>query len=133
MGFIILDTDVWSFLFKQDTRAEQYKGHIEGQIPCVSFQTVAELYQWVEKADWGEKRRNRLNAWLERFIVLGYDQQTGRLWGQVRAERERLGRPMAAQDAWVAACALRFNYPLITHNAADYDHIPELKIISEAG
>lgn len=133
MSYIVLDTDVWSFLFKRDTRAEQYRDHIQGQIPCVSFQTVAELYQWVEKANWGRKRREKLAAWLERFLVLGYDQQTGQLWGQIRADRERLGRPIAAQDAWVAACAMRHNYPLLTHNAVDYAHLSELTIISEAG
>lgn len=131
MSYVILDTDVWSYLFKQDTRAELYRPHIQGQIPCVSFQTVAEIYQWVEKADWGQRRRERLDVWLKRFIILGYDQQTGQIWGQIRAERERFGRPLAAQDAWIAACALRFNYPLLTHNAADYTHIPQLKIISE--
>jgi predicted nucleic acid-binding protein len=132
MSHIILDTDVWSFLFKQDTRAEQYRSHIEGQLPCISFQTVAELYQWVEKADWGQRRRERLVAWLQRFLVIGYDQQMGQLWGKIRADRERLGRPIAAQDAWVAACALRFDYPLLTHNAVDYQLIPQLVIISEA-
>jgi tRNA(fMet)-specific endonuclease VapC len=51
---IVLDTDVWSYLFKQDTRAESYRPHLEGHVLCVSFQTVAELYQWAEKANWSE-------------------------------------------------------------------------------
>lgn len=130
MTHVVCDTDVWSFLFKKDTRAELYRPHLEGHVLCVSFQTVAELYQWAEKADWGTKRRLRLDNWLKRFLVLGYDGETARVWGQIRAERERLGRPLAAQDAWVAACALRHGYPLATHNAADYIHIPVLTLIS---
>ncbi len=131
MMYIVCDTDVWSFLFKQDTRAELYRAHLENRVLCVSFQTVAELYQWAEKSDWGPVRRQRLDAWLKRFYVLAYDRQTAVIWGQIRAERERAGRPLAAQDAWVAACALRHGYPLASHNSADYAGIPDLVLISE--
>ena len=56
MSMVVLDTDVWSFVFKRDSRAERYRVHLEGNVLCVSFQTVAELYQWAEMANWGEKR-----------------------------------------------------------------------------
>lgn len=128
---LVCDTDVWSFLFKKDNRAELYRAHLENRMLCVSFQTVAELYQWAEKSDWGPARRQRLTAWLKRFYVLGYDDQTAVIWAKIRAERERAGRPLAAQDAWVAAGALRHGYPLATHNAADYDNIADLVLITE--
>lgn len=131
MSQIVLDTDVWSFLFKRDTRAELYRSQIEGHVLAVSFQTVAELYQWAAKTGWGETQRNRLDNWLSRFVVLSYDQQTARLWAQLRVERERIGQPLAAQDAWVAACAIRHNCPLLTHNTADYVHLPLLTVISK--
>ena len=57
MSTVVLDTDVWSFLFKGDSRAEQYRPYLEDNALCISFQTVAELYQWIETAGWGEKRR----------------------------------------------------------------------------
>ena len=128
---LVCDTDVWSFLFKQDTRAEPYRPHLENRVLCVSFQTVAELYQWAEKSSWGTTRRKQLEKWLVRFHVLTYDMQTAKIWGQIRAEREQNGLPLAAQDAWVAACALRHGYPLATHNAKDYVSIAGLKLIHE--
>jgi len=131
MSMVVLDTDVWSFLFKGDSRAERYRVHLEGNVLCVSFQTVAELYQWAEMANWGEKRRAKLQEWLCRFEVLLYDDATAQIWARIRAERDRQGRPMAAQDAWVAACALRHGYPLVTHNAADYAGVTDLIMISE--
>ena len=131
MSAVVIDTDVWSFLFKHDTRAELYRTHLEQNVPCVSFQTVAELYQWSEKSGWGGKRRAQLATWLTRFVVLTYDDETARIWAYIRTERERDGRPLAAQDAWIAACALRYNYPLITHNASDYAGINNLVLVSE--
>ena len=132
MNTVVLDTDVWSFIFKRDSRAELYRHHLESNVLCVSFQTVAELYQWAEMAHWGEGRRRQLQEWLRRFVVLGYDDATAQIWALIRAKRNQRGRPLAAQDAWVAACALRHGYPLVTHNAADYEGIAELAIVSAA-
>lgn len=75
MSAVVLDTDVWSFLFKRDSRAEHCRPYLKDNVLCISFQTVAELYQWIETAGCGEKRRERLHQWLRRFHVLGYDDQ----------------------------------------------------------
>ena len=96
------------------------------------FQTVAELYQWAELNRWGSDRIARLREWLGRFEVLGSDDATSRMWAHIRAVRARRGRPIAAQDAWVAACAVRNGCPLVTNNAADYVGIPDLVVISES-
>jgi tRNA(fMet)-specific endonuclease VapC len=130
MSAVVLDTDVWSFLFKGDSRAEYYRRHLEDNVLCVSFQTVAELYQWIETAGWGERRRERLHQWLRRFQVLGYDDATALIWARIRSARERQGRPLSAQDAWVAACALRHDSTLLTHNAGDYKGIQDLDMVT---
>jgi len=126
---VVLDTDVWSFLFKGDSRADYYRPHLEGNVLCVSFQTVAELYQWIETASWGERRRERLHHWLGRFQVLVYDDATAAIWARIRASREKKGLPLSAQDAWVAACTLRHNCLLLTHNVGDYEGIDGLQIV----
>jgi predicted nucleic acid-binding protein len=130
MSSVVLDTDVWSFLFKGDSRAEQYRPNLEDNVLCVSFQTVAELYQWIETASWGERRRERLQQWLRRFQVLGYDDATALIWARIRSTREKQGRPISAQDAWVAACTLRHGSTLLTHNAGDYEGIQNLDMVS---
>jgi tRNA(fMet)-specific endonuclease VapC len=130
MSSVVLDTDVWSFLFKGDSRAEQYRPYLEDNVLCISFQTVAELYQWIETAGWGKKRRERLHQWIRRFQVLGYDDATALIWARIRSSREKQGRPLSAQDAWVAACTLRYNATLLTHNAGDYEGIQNLDVVS---
>jgi tRNA(fMet)-specific endonuclease VapC len=130
MTFVVLDTDVWSFLFKGDSRAEHYRPYLEGAVACVSFQTVAELYQWVETAKWGSKRRARLQQWLRRFHVLVYDDATALIWARIRTSRSSQGRPLSSQDAWIAACALRHDCTLLSHNAGDYDGIEDLDLVS---
>jgi tRNA(fMet)-specific endonuclease VapC len=129
MAYVVLDTDVCSFLFRRDERAERYRPHLLGQTLCLSFQTVAELYQGAEMAGWGEDRRARLEEWLQAFVILPYDNETARAWARIRAERKHT--PIAPQDAWVAACAIRHKCPLVTHNASDYADINGLVILTE--
>ena len=43
MNTVLIDTDVLSFLFKQDTRAELYRPHLQQALALISFMTVAEL------------------------------------------------------------------------------------------
>jgi predicted nucleic acid-binding protein len=127
---IILDTDVCSFLLKGDTRIQGYQTHLIGRIPCLSFQTVAELQQWAEARSWGAARREQMDEWLGCFVILYPDLQVCRLWGYIRTECERNGHLISPQDAWIAACAQRYGYPLITHNSDDYRHVSDLQVVT---
>ena len=60
---------------------------------------------------------------MDRFgaRVLAVDVELGLLWGNVVARAERLGRPMEAMDALVAATAIRYGLTLVTRNVADFE------------
>ena len=51
---------------------------------------------------------------------------------RIVAERERKGRPISFNDAWIAACAVKHGVPLVTHNPKDFEQISGLNIVSEA-
>lgn len=130
MDTLVIDTDVWSFWFKGDTRGAPYRALATDKTLFISFQTVAELYYWAEKQHWGIRRRRQLIRQLRFYGILEYDDATAHHWAQLRAECHQQGLPISAQDAWIAASALRHSCPLLTHNAADYAGISNLKIIS---
>lgn len=132
MDYVVVDTDVVSFLFKGDTRASLYRRHLEGKIPAVSFMTVAELLRWSYKKNWGERRIRQLEERLRNYVVLPYDVEVSRWWARIQTEREKNGRPISTADAWVASSAMRHGYPLITHNRGDFEGIDGLVLISEA-
>jgi tRNA(fMet)-specific endonuclease VapC len=50
---VLLDTDVFSFLFKKDSRAALYTSDLDDAQPCLSFQAVAELRYWALVRHWG--------------------------------------------------------------------------------
>lgn len=129
MSAVLLDTDVFSFVFKRDTRAKLYERDLIGANPCLSFQTVAELRYWANVRRWGDPRRRSLNLCLARYVVLPYDDAMSSLWADITTVRRDLGRPIACGDAWIAATALRHGLPLLTHNVEDYAEIPGLQVV----
>lgn len=130
---VVVDTDVVSFLLKDDTRAQAYRPHLQAKTLVVSFMTVAELYQWAYRRNWSEQRLAWLEDRLHVFVVAPYDNDLCRHWAVICVQRQRLGKPISAQDAWIAATAVRHAVPLVTHNRADFAAITGLTIISQSG
>jgi tRNA(fMet)-specific endonuclease VapC len=132
MSAVIVDTDVVSYLFKQDTRAKLYTPHLAGVIASISFMTLAELEQWTVLHNWGKRRRQELLQFIKtRFLVIDSDGPLCRQWAEVQGSVTSIGRRIQTADAWVAATARLYAAPLITHNAADFEHVPGLTIITE--
>ena len=78
MTEIVVDTDVISFGFRNDSRFTFYMPHMQGLRPLMSFMTSAEI-------EFGIRRRN---------------------WGHLKTESELTGRILPEADAWNAALAV---------------------------
>ena len=130
MNILLLDTDVVSFLLKGDSRANQYASIVQGNRLALSFMTVAELFQWAAVRNWGEKRVASLERSLTNYLIIPSDIEICRIWGNLRAERQTIGRVISPQDAWIAATAIRHNLPLVTNNAKDFQGISELQVLT---
>jgi tRNA(fMet)-specific endonuclease VapC len=129
---VVVDTDVVSYLFKRDTRSALYQPHLDGRLLLISFMTLAELDRWVWERGWGTARRDSLAAHLRNFTVYPYDRALCRRWAQVSFAARRNGRPIQCADAWIAATALLYDAPLLTHNPKDFRGVAGLDLISAA-
>jgi len=126
---LLLDTNVFSFLFKGHPLAEAYRPHVSGHTLAISFMTVAELFQGAFRAAWGARQIERLDLWIASYVVVPSSHAMSKRWGEVRFVRR--AQPISAEDAWIAAAALEQDWPLVTHNARDFHGIPGLRIITE--
>lgn len=59
---IVVDTDVVSYVFKSDTRAELYAPHLIQTPTFISFTSLAELRRWKFQSDWGEAKQGNLKS-----------------------------------------------------------------------
>ncbi|QTA79834.1 PIN domain-containing protein [Desulfonema limicola] len=126
----MLDTNIVSFIFKGDTRINDYKPYLKDQRLAISFMTVAELFQWAMVRKWGSRRIKKMETAMKSYLVLPFDIEVCRLWGEVRAECQSAGRPISPQDAWIGATALQHDLPLVTHNPSDFEAVEDLEIIT---
>ena len=128
---VVLDTDVVSFLFKNDSRADSYLPHLHDRHWLISFMTEAELEQWALLSNWQAKRIEWLRTFLGRFVIVPSSRDLVLKWAEVMVAARRAGRRLETADAWIAATATLYDAPLLTHNASDYLGVPALKLITE--
>jgi predicted nucleic acid-binding protein len=128
---VVLDTDVVSFPFKSDSRAQAYLPHLRDRQWLISFMTEAELEQWVLLSNWHAKRIDRLRIFLARFAIVPSSRDLVLKWAEVMVAARRVGRRLETADAWIASTAIMYDAPLITHNGSDYSGVPGLKVITE--
>lgn len=133
MPSVVVDTDVVSFDFKGDSRAALYDPHLAGKLLVLSFMTLAELDLWALERRWGQARKQRMEEHLGRFVIYPYNRILCQEWAEVTRAADRKGRPIKTADAWIAATALLAGVQLVTHNAADFQGVPGLTIITESG
>ena len=97
MSTLLLDTDVFSFLFKDHPLAEAYRPHVKGHTLAISFMTVAELYQGAYRAGWGAKQIERLESRIAAYVVIPSSHAISKRWGEVRFIRR--AQPISPEDA----------------------------------
>jgi tRNA(fMet)-specific endonuclease VapC len=129
---VVVDTDVLSYSFKEDTKAKVYEQHLAGRVGLASFTTVAELRQWALLRNWGDSRRRKMESFISQFTIVHSDDQLCSTWATVRKNAVLAGRPIDVADAWVAATAILYRVPLVTHNKRHFAGVAGLTVLSEA-
>ena len=126
---LVVDTDVVSYLFKQDTRGDLYKPHMQGHLLLISPMTRAELEAWALEHNWGQPRREAMRVHLKQFMLVPFHEELCVKWAEATDSARRRGRSIGSSDAWVAAAALHYDVPLVTHNRSDYLGVANLKLV----
>ena len=78
-----------------------------------------------------ERRREALDAFIRRFLIIPYDYELTQVWARIVVEAQRVGRPLETGDAWIAATAVRHSLVLYTHDSDFLDRdLPGLTVVS---
>jgi tRNA(fMet)-specific endonuclease VapC len=88
----VIDTDVVSYLYKQDTRGSLYRRHLSSPPFNISFMTLAELRRWTLHRNWGTARRLNFEAYLARYRVVFAGDDMCELWAQAMDSSRRARR-----------------------------------------
>ena len=87
---------------------------------------VAEIRYGLARLPTG-RRRNDLAGRVTAFFAaafsdrtLAFDSASAAIYAELRAAREAAGRPVAVEDAMIAATARAYNAVVVTRNVADF-------------
>ena len=127
---LLLDTNIVSFMFKQHRLWNDYFPMLLGRDLAISFQTEAELEAGSLVAQWSDKKRIKLDAFLEQYSLIHSDDDICGWWAYVQFVRQ--SQPISTNDAWIAATSLSYDLDLVTHNPKDFRGIPGLRVRSLA-
>ena len=67
-------------------------------------------------------------ALLRELPILAFDSGSALQAAKIRAQLQRMGRPIGAYDALIAATALAHNLIVVTHNTREFSRIDGLKV-----
>jgi tRNA(fMet)-specific endonuclease VapC len=90
---------------------------------------LAELYTWA----FHRKNPTPVIQAIERDLlpnvtVLDFDSDCTKEFGKLRGQLLQQGITVSRMDLLIAAVALTHNLTLVTHNTADYLHVPGLRL-----
>lgn len=81
----------------------------------------------VEKSAYREKNAAPLAALVKRLELVPIDERVSRRYGEIRADLERCGTPIGANDLWIAAQGSALGVTVVTDNQKEFNRVPGLR------
>ncbi len=127
MSFL-LDTDTCSAHLKRPSGLlHRFVQHSAGlYLPTI---VLGELYTWAYQRKNASPVIKRIeDDLLPDVIVLAFDADCAKEFGRVRGQLLQQGISVSRMDLLIGSVALVHNLTLVTHNTADYQNIPGLRL-----
>jgi predicted nucleic acid-binding protein len=120
---VILDTNALSAFVDGDAGVgETLRTQARAAIPVI---VLGEFRYGIAQS----RRRSLYEAWLESYLVhfdiLSVTDETAVAYAALRVALRRSGRPIPANDAWIAALALQHRLPVLSRDE-HFDAVPGL-------
>ena len=113
---LMLDTNAVSALLKG--RSARLDVWVREQRCCLSAIVVAEIRYGLEKLPAASRLQALVEATLHTLEILPWSEACTRVYGRLRADLERNGKPLAAMDLLIASHALSEGCALVTADQA---------------
>lgn len=77
---VVVDTNIISYIFKEDSRAALYDSHLLDIPKFISFMSLAELRRWQKLNNWGNRKIQAFDELLSDFGVVHSDDELCKIW-----------------------------------------------------
>lgn len=128
MSHYLLDTNICIDLIRGKPQPLAHlRRHKVGSV-AISSITLAELQYGVARSSDPERNRISLVTFVAPLEVLPFDDRAAAAYGELRAELQRVGRPIGPLDMLIAAHALAEKLTLVTNNEREFNRVTGLKV-----
>lgn len=113
-GSFLLDTNIVIALFAGDPSV--MAGIAAAEEVFIPATVIGELFYGARKSGRSEENLRRIEEFAADNTVLSCDEDTARLYGEVKSVLQRKGRPIPENDIWIAAAALQHDLILVSRD-----------------
>ena len=125
----MLDTNICIYI--QRRKPEEVLERFEKLKPgdaVISVITWGELLYGAEKSQKRDKALQVLAEFKTFIPVLTISEDTGKIYGEIRASLESKGKLIGNNDLWIAAHAKAADLTIVTNNEREFKRISGLKV-----
>ena len=125
----LLDTNICIYLINQrpESVIRRFSTLKPSQV-SLSMVTWGELYYGAYKSEKLQHNLRNLQQLSGLLEVLPLPVAAAEHYGRLRADLQRVGRPIGGNDLWIAAHALAERYVLVTHNTKEFERVEGLSV-----
>ena len=124
----MLDANICIYVIKnRPAELRQRFNELADQL-CISSVVLGELIYGAEKSARPAANLRVVEDFAARLEVLPFDARAAAQFGQVRAELERLGRPIGSYDMMIGGHARSAGLVLVTNNTREFERIAGLRL-----
>ena len=118
---------IWLLSGKQPNVANRYRATPFDDMALPSI-VAAELLYGTYKSNRREESLTKMRQFIRQFAIIGFDKSAMEIYGEIRAELERIGMKIGPNDYFIAAIAKAHNATLVTNNTWEFMRVQDLTI-----
>ena len=127
---LLLDTNIVTYTSSNTDWKEIYEPILFGKELYICFMTFAELLEAARHRQMSEKNiQIYANKIRSRYSIIPWNEGICDHFAIIRVQRRN--KPISVSDALIAATALVYRLPLVTHNVGDFEGIDGLSTITK--
>ncbi len=113
-GNFILDTNILIALFAKEQKVVEEIGKAkQASIPSI---VIGELYYGAYNSGRTKENVEKIDRFKKQVSILFCDDETARLYGQIKKQLKDSGTPIPENDIWIAALSFQYDQPLVTRD-----------------
>jgi len=125
----LLDTNICIYIAKRHPPEVLWQfEHLQVGDVAMSLITYGELQFGAEKSRISDQVHEKLERLSELVPVLPLTGKAANHYGRIRAKLEQAGKPIGANDLWIAAHARSEDLILVSNNIREFKRVPGLKL-----